>query len=67
MINRISEFQQDTEKARSDADFLTTIGRRITDRLRDVKLETLARDNPAVLLGVGLAVGLALGWWVKRK
>ncbi len=67
MINRISDIKHDTENSRADADFFATIGRRITDRLRDVKLKTLAKDNPTVLLGVGVAVGLALGWWVKRK
>ena len=67
MINRISEFQQHTGKEESDSDFFTTIGRRISDRLREVKLESLAKDNPAVLLGLGLVVGLSLGWWVKRR
>lgn len=67
MINRISDFKQGTGSRPADGEFFTAIGRRISDRLRDVKLESLAKDNPAVLLGVGLAVGVALGWWVKRK
>jgi len=67
MINRISDFRQDTKNGQAATDFLTTMGRAITDRLQGVKLETLAKENPTVLLGVGLAVGVALGWWVKRK
>lgn len=67
MINRISDFKQGAGNGQAQADFLAAIGHRLTDRLRDVKLETLAKGNPAVLLGMGLVLGVALGWWVKRK
>ncbi len=67
MIHRISDFKQHAQNHQPDTEFLATIGRRITDRRGEVKLETLAKDNPAVLIGVGLALGVALGWWVKRK
>ena len=67
MINRISDFKKDIENGRSEGDFFGAIGQRMTKRLRDMNLESLAKENPAVLLGVGVAVGIALGWWVKRK
>lgn len=67
MINRISDFKHQIENGKSPEDVFSNIGRRISDRLREVKLETLAKENPAVLLGVGVAVGIALGWWVKRR
>ncbi len=67
MINRISDFKQYAQNLQPDTEFPATMGRRIADRLRQVKLETLAKDSPAVLIGMGLALGVALGWWVKRK
>ena len=31
------------------------------------RLETLIVSHPAVCLGAAIAVGITLGWWVKRK
>ena len=62
MINRISEYE-DRTAIRSFDESAEAI--RATLNLSHV--DRFAREHPAAVLAMGAALGLAFGWWVKRK
>lgn len=66
MINRVRQFdgpapaatlRPDPEDARSSWE----------ETLKLSQIERFAQEHPIATITVGLAAGLALGWWVKRK
>ena len=67
MINRISEQERNGRVERSVADMASDMGRQVMQNLKTSKLETVVREHPGAVLAVGLAAGILLGWWVKRR
>lgn len=62
MINRVSDCEE--RAARTAFDNTATT---IRSKLNLSEIDGYARQNPVVVLVIGAAMGLALGWWVKRK
>ncbi|MEZ6132481.1 MAG: hypothetical protein R3C59_27775 [Planctomycetaceae bacterium] len=66
MINRMQEHDRQSggvspRQDRSDGDKSSSKNRTLE------QIESVAREYPIALIVFGLAVGVTLGWWVKRK
>ncbi len=62
MINRVFDYSEQTARRQFDQDSSA-----IRSEQKLPRLESFARKNPAVVLAIGATLGVALGWWVKRK
>ena len=65
MINRVQTFVTSAPAATLRPD--QTDGKSSwAETLKLSQIERFAREHPIAMITVGLTVGLALGWWVKR-
>jgi ElaB/YqjD/DUF883 family membrane-anchored ribosome-binding protein len=66
MINRVQQFAGPAPAAtlRTDHEDAKSSW---AETLKLSQIERFAQEHPIAMITVGLAAGLALGWWVKRK
>ena len=62
MINRVSDYTE--RAARRQFDDTSSA---IRSKLNLPRVDSFAREHPAVVLAIGATLGVAFGWWVKRK
>ena len=62
MVNRITEYEE--QSARRSFEQISSA---IRSELRLSRMNSLAREYPAVVLAIGAALGVAVGCWVKRR
>lgn len=62
MINRIPNYEERPARRSFDES-----AEAIRAKLNLTQVDRFARQYPAAVLTVGAALGLAFGWWVKRK
>ncbi|MEQ9409339.1 MAG: hypothetical protein RIK87_16505 [Fuerstiella sp.] len=64
MINRMTDSDSSTERSlkhRGDATASPVMGK------CNLSAEGLITKHPGLVLAAGVALGLAVGWWVKRR
>lgn len=66
MINRVQQFAGSAPAATPRPDQEDTKSS-WAETLKLSQIERFAQKHPSAVITVGLAAGLALGWWVKRK
>lgn len=62
MINRVSDFAEQEAKQNFDKQ-----ARAVQSRLSLPQVDSFAKQHPAAVMAIGAAVGICIGWWVKRK
>lgn len=62
MINRISEYEQQAVRKSFDDSAAA-----IRTKLNLPHVDSFANEHPAAVVAMGAVLGLAFGWWVKRK
>ncbi len=62
MINRVAEYDEQTAKKSFDETATA-----IRSKLHLPHVDSFAREHPAAVMAIGALVGVAIGWWVKRK
>ncbi|APZ94170.1 hypothetical protein [Fuerstiella marisgermanici] len=68
MINRIKERDSTTGGAAYWSGVVThDTESSLTDKFNIRQVENFIKAYPVTLMAIGLAAGLTLGWWVKRK
>ena len=67
MINRISNLKPPESASHAAMEYLQQAGDKLKSGLSLTSLEATARKRPEIFLAVGLAAGVLLGIWVKRR
>jgi ElaB/YqjD/DUF883 family membrane-anchored ribosome-binding protein len=69
MINRLQDYEHNANGSAASATKPNETNREPPQhRQRQLPIvEKLVSQHPVALVAIGLAAGLTLGWWVKRK
>lgn len=66
MINRVKDLPRNVHEHTSTRP-VAADSSVLKDRLNLPQIQSFANKHPIAVMAVGLAAGMAFGWWVKRR